>query len=160
MKIKIPDVWSIEYEEFLPAFNTSLVFRDWMDENTEDRLLEKYGITPGELYTKTTNAEWLLYAGKEMAIILNNVDAANHLNKLRLRMRYGIRAELLELIALQGIGRMRARMLWENGLRKTTDIKNAGPRLEKLLGAKLARQVLDQINEDKYDKFARIKSRR
>ncbi len=160
INIKIPDVWDVEYEDFLSAYYTALMFRDWMSESTEDKLLEKYSIAPGELYNKITNAEWMIYAGKELAVLLNSTDAANHLNKLRLRIKYGVRQELLELVALRGIGRVRARLLWESGLRTINAIKSTEKiKLEKILGAKLAEQVLQQINEDRYEKFARIKSR-
>lgn len=161
MGIKVPDVWDIEYEDFLGAFKTALMLKDWTNELGEDKLLDKYGIAPGELYSKTLNAEWLLYSGRELALILNKRDAANNLNKLRLQVKHGVRAELLPLVELKGIGRVRARLLWGNKLRKINDIKAAQKeRLEKILGPKIAADLLAQLSEDKYEKMGKIKARK
>ncbi|MBI3190575.1 DEAD/DEAH box helicase [archaeon] len=59
LKIKVPDVWDIRYDDFLESYKTALMLTDWTNEITEDKLLERYGIAPGELYNKTSNAEWL-----------------------------------------------------------------------------------------------------
>jgi helicase len=161
MNIKIPDVWDIEYEDFLSAFKTALMLKDWTNELGEDKLLDKYGIAPGELYTKTLNADWLLYGARELALLLNKKEEANHLNKLRLMVKHGVRKELLPLIELRGIGRVRARLLWENRIRKIEDLKIIEKqKLEKLLGPKIATDILAQLSEDRYEKFSRIKARR
>jgi len=158
MKIKVPDVWDVKYEDFLEAYKTALMLLDWTNEITEDKLLEKYGITPGELYNKTSNAEWLLYAAKELSMILNNATAANNFNRLRMQVKYGVKKELLELVSLRGIGRARARLLWKNNMRSISDVRKARKeRLEEILGKKLAAQVLEQVHEDRYEKFAKIK---
>jgi helicase len=161
MNIKIPDIWDIEYEEFLAAFKTALMLKDWTNELGEDKLLDKYGIAPGELYTKTLNADWLLYGARELALLLNKKEEANHLNKLRLMVKHGVRKELLPLVELRGIGRVRARLLWENRIRKIEDLKIIEKqKLEKLLGPKIATDILAQLSEDRYEKFSRIKARR
>lgn len=160
MNMKVPDAWDVEYEDFLEAYKTALMFRDWTNEIGEDRLLEKYDIAPGELYTKSLNADWMLFSAKELAIVLGKNDAANILNKLRLRIKYGVKEELIELVSLRGIGRVRARILWENGVKDIASLRKAPEqKINKLLGTALARQVSEQINEDKYEKFSRLKKR-
>jgi hypothetical protein len=42
-----------------------------------------------------------------------------------LRVRYGIKEELLELAALEGVGRIRARMLFKHGYHTLADLKPA-----------------------------------
>ena len=37
-----PDVWDLEYDEFLMAFKASLMFSNWMDELGEDKLLDRF----------------------------------------------------------------------------------------------------------------------
>lgn len=157
----IPDVWSYEYEEFLDRFKTSLMFDHWMNEFGEDKILEKFGIAPGELYNKTTNAEWLLFSAGELAILLNKKDVANNFNKLRLRITYGVKEELLKLISIKGIGRARARLLYKNGLKTPKDVKAApSETLKKILGPKVAESIKISLEEGLEEKLRRHKSRR
>ncbi|MBI4170861.1 MAG: DEAD/DEAH box helicase [Candidatus Aenigmarchaeota archaeon] len=156
--LQAPDVWSYDYEEFMDRFKTTLIFIDWINEKGEDVLLEKFGIAPGELYSKTLSAEWLLYAVAELAVLLNKKDVANHFSKLRLRVKHGVREELLRLIKLKGIGRARARKLYNAGIRNFADVKKSVPKVEELLGKKVAQGLLSQ--EDLDEKIRAVKRRR
>ena len=156
-----PDVWDIDYDEFLATFKTALMFNDWMSELGEDVLLDKYGIAPGELYTKITNAEWLFFAASELAQLLNKRDIANSMNRLRLRIKYGVKEELLPLIRLKNIGRVRARLLYRNGIKSFSDIKTAPiEKLEKIVGKTIAKQLKERSEEDLDEKMKRFKARR
>ncbi len=155
-----PDVWSYDYDDFMNQFKTSLVFLAWMDEQGEDRLLERYGITPGELYNKLLSAEWLLYAAAELALLLNKKDEANDFSKLRLRVKHGVREELLRLIKLKGVGRVRARKLYNAGIRNYADVKKSIPKVEELLGKKVAQSLLAQQEEDLDGRMRAVKRRR
>ncbi|MEK6887460.1 MAG: DEAD/DEAH box helicase [Candidatus Aenigmatarchaeota archaeon] len=141
--IEAPDVWDVEYEDFLSEFKTALLIKEWTSESGEDVILEKYGVTPGELYNKTTNAEWLLYSASELAMLLGIKEIANNINKVRLQVKHGVKEELLKLVTLKGIGRARARKLFNAGIRTPVDIKKADEIvLAKLLGPKVAKEVL------------------
>ncbi|MFA4819419.1 MAG: DEAD/DEAH box helicase [Candidatus Aenigmatarchaeota archaeon] len=140
--IEAPDVWDVEYEDFLSEFKTALLIREWTSESGEDVILEKYGVTPGELYNKTTNAEWLLYSASELAMLLGIREIANNINKVRLQVKHGVKEELLKLVTLKGIGRARARKLFNAGIRTPVDIKKADEIvLAKLLGPKIAKEI-------------------
>lgn len=142
--VETPDVWDVDYDNFLMSFKTSLMFQEWMDEASEDLILDKYGIAPGELYNKKLNAEWMLYAATELAILLGKKGVANSLNRVKLRVKYGVRKDLLKLVKLRGIGRVRARLLRNNGVKIPSDIKRVD--LKKILGPKIAKQVLKNID--------------
>lgn len=160
LKMKAPDVWDIEYDNFLSAFKTSLMFQDWTKEIGEDKLLERYGIAPGELYNKTQNMERMLFAARELALLLNKKENATMLNKLRLRIRYGVKEELLPLVELRGIGKARARLLFGNGLRTPGAIIGAPKeRLAKILGPKIAEDIYKQLTEGREERFKEIKGR-
>ncbi len=149
-----PDVWNVDYYDFLCAFKTALVFQDWIDEKTEDYILNKYGVAPGELYNKITSGEWILYAGRELALVLRKKDEANLWNKTRLMVKEGVREELLKLIVLKGIGRARARKLYNAGIKAYGDIKTAGlPEIGKIVGPKVAKQILDEANKERIVKY-------
>jgi helicase len=67
-------------------------------------------------------------------------------------VRYGIKEELLSLTKLKGIGRVRARILFQHGLEKPADLKNVSA--EQLGGIKgiglaLARDILQQLLSDR-----------
>jgi len=139
----VPEFFDYEYELFLSSIKTAKLLNDWISEKTEDYLLEKYGITPGELYTKTTNAQWLLYAAEEFAKLKGNRKIAKELRKLELRMKNGIKEELLDLIRIKGIGRVKARRLYNSGIKKVCDLRKID-RLtaERLIGKKTLQKIL------------------
>jgi helicase len=142
----IPDVWDVDYEDFIMSFKTYLFFRDWMEEAGEDALLEKYGIAPGELYNKKSNAEWLYYSASELAKLLRKRNAANNINRLMLRIKHGVREELLQLVMLRGIGRARARKLWNSGIKSTSDVKKASEEIiGKIIGPGIAKQLKQEL---------------
>ena len=143
--LNTPDAWNIDYEDFIDLFKTSIVIRDWMNEFPEGKLLDTYGVAPGELHNRMTNAEWLLYSARELALLLEKRPIANHLNKLRMRIKHGVKEELLRLVKLKGIGRVRARLLFKNGIKGAADIRNSTEKLEKILGKGVARQILEQL---------------
>jgi helicase len=156
--IDFPEVWAVDYEEFLDAFKQSLFLNDWMKELGEDKLLDKYSIPPGEVHGKIKNAEWLLYSARELALLLNKKENANNFNKLKLRIKHGVKEELLTLVKLKSIGRVRARILYKNNIKKPSDIKKAGKeKVEKILGKKIAQQLLEQLEESLESKMRRIK---
>jgi len=156
----IPDMWAYEYDEFMERFKTALMFHDWMSESGEDAILDQYGIAPGELFTKIKNAEWMLYSASELARLLNKNDIGNNYNRLRLRIKHGVKEELLKLIKIRGIGRVRARKLYKQGIKIPTDIKKMPQAtLEKIVGPKIAKSILQNINEDLETRMRRVKRR-
>ncbi|MBI4895359.1 MAG: DEAD/DEAH box helicase [Candidatus Aenigmarchaeota archaeon] len=146
----VPDVWDVDYSEFLSSFKTVMLFTDWIEERTEDQMLEKFDIPPGELYTKIRSAEWMLYSYKELAMIVEKKNVANRLNKLSLRIKHGVREDLLKLVVLKGIGRARARKLWHAKIRTTDDIKKVKPDiLAEILGPAIAKKVKEEAQSGK-----------
>ncbi len=144
----VPEVWDVDYEDYLAAFKTSLMLQEWMDEATEDKVLERFGIPPGEVYNKISSAEWLCYAGKEIALLLQRKDIANRWNRLLLRVHHGVREELLELVELKGIGRARARVLFKNKIKTIGDVKKTPePILAEILGPKIAKTVKGDLEK-------------
>jgi helicase len=72
-----------------------------------------------------------------------SVDAAVAIEK---SIHYGARQELMELVGIRGIGRVRARKLYDSGLRSIEDIRKADPvSLGGLLGTKTAEKLLREI---------------
>ena len=132
------------YYDPVKAFSTALMLKDWIDEVKEPELVKKYTTTPGGLYSKMTNADWLVYSATELAHIMKV--PARKLVETRVRMRYGIKEELLDLVRLEQIGRVRARTLFMNGVRTVQDIRDNKEKVTKLLGKDIANRVFEQLN--------------
>ncbi len=135
------EVFDYDYDFFLKGLKLTLIFLHYIDEKDEEYLLEEYDITPGELYGKKEILDWLLYSSYELSRILN-YNFYNKFSKLRLMLKYGVREELLPLISIKDIGRKRARMLYNKGIKNITDIKNTDLNvLKQILGEKLALKI-------------------
>ncbi len=139
-----------EYEFFLAEVKTACVIDDWLEEMEEEPLLEKYGIGPGDLRNKVEMGEWLLYSMRELANIFNK-DAYAPLTELMVRVRYGVRRELLDLVKLRGVGRARARSMFDHGVRSLDDVRAIEvARLARIpkVGDVLAKSIKEQVGGD------------
>ena len=141
-----PTLYDFNYDDFLNSIKTALFFEEWIEEKDEDYLLEKYGIPPGEVHTKLDLADWLLYSSHELARIIHLQGSLNELSKLRFRIKYGVKEELLPLLRLKGIGRKRARKLYNNKIKDIGDVKKTSlPLLTQLIGQKTAESIKQQV---------------
>ncbi len=147
-----PSMYEPEYEDFLNSVKTALMLNHWISEQDEEFLLEEYNIRPGELRMKMEIADWLLYATEEISRIMHYQALIKEIVKLRLRLKYGVKEELLPLVRLENIGRARARLLFRNRIRDIKDLRNAGlPTLTQLLGEKVALSVKKQLGQEQIE---------
>ncbi len=137
-----------EYDEFMNSIKTTMFFDDWISEKDEVFMLEKYSIRPGEIRYKIDKADWLLYAAVELCKLMNYPKVSSELNKLRVRVKYGVKADILVLLKLKNIGRMRARKLYNNGVKTIGDLKKIDiVTLSQVIGKKTAADVKDQLGQ-------------
>jgi helicase len=132
------------YYDPLRAFSTAMMLNDWMSEVRENEIVKKYSTTPGALYTKLSNADWLAYSAIELSTLLHR--SAHDLIEARVRLRYGIKEELLDLVRLEQIGRVRARILFINGIRSVADMRRNRAKVAVLLGKETSEKVLAQLD--------------
>lgn len=131
------------YYDPVGAFSTALMLYDWINETKEDELIRKYATTPGALYSKLTIADWISYSASELARLLRT--STREITDVRVRIKYGIKEELLDLVRLQQIGRVRARMLYMNGIKSVAEVKENREKVEKILGKEVAQKVFEQF---------------
>lgn len=140
-------VKDLSYEFELAYLKTTCLLNDWSSECTEEYISKKYDVGPGDIYSKTDTSEWLLYSMRELAKLFNP-SVMPRLSKLILRVRYGVKEELLELVALKGIGRVRARALFKAGFKNLKDLRKASveelAKVEKI-GLAVAKSIKEQI---------------
>lgn len=146
----LPDAWMdrIAYEEFLGEAKLAMVLKGWMNETTEDDIIEKFKVQPGDLYRLIQTSKWLIHASHELANLFHHKDLLQHLAKLMVRIEKGVKPELLPLVKLEGIGRVRARILYNSDLKNIHDLKRVRP--EKLtalplIGPRLAKKIKEQV---------------
>lgn len=143
-----PSMYEPEYEEFLKSIKTAMMFCSWIDEKDEDFLMEEYHVTPGELRAKLDIADWLMYSSEELSKLMHIKPILKDIAKARLRLKYGVREELLTLLKLKNIGRVRARKLFRNKIKTIEDVKNAKVDvLVSILGGKTAVEVKKQVGQ-------------
>lgn len=144
-----PSTFDLEYPYFINSIKTTMFFESWIDERKEDFLLETYDIRPGEIRAKVEAANWLLHAAEELAKVQDLRLVSNDLRKLRFRVKQGVKEELLPLLRLKGVGRIRARKLFSNNITNLGDLKKVDvTSLSQLVGNKLAIDIKKQIGED------------
>lgn len=133
-------------DEMLKAFKNAIIFFDWMNEITDDKIFERYNMPPGTLRTKLDIADWLLYSTAEIGKLVNREKIEPKINVLRKRLKYGVKKELMPLIRIRDIGRVRARRLFNAGIKNAEEIRNAKPDvLAKLVGQKIAQKLAENL---------------
>ena len=100
-----------------------LALQSWITESTELSLSDSLGIESGDMHRMTENANWLSYCLREISKHVERVDLLEELSDLRNRVVYGIREELLDLVRVKGIGRVRARILFKHGIKNLDDLR-------------------------------------
>ena len=144
-----PSQFEDGYDEYLNSVKTAAVLHDWIEEVTEERIEEKYGVTPGQLQAKRSLADWLLYTCDELCDILKRRDLASTIRRVKKRVNLGVADELLGLTRFDNIGRVRARRLHDHGIKTVADIKSTTyEELNDVLGKKTAASLKKQVGED------------
>lgn len=126
---------------------------EWIEEAGDRSLGDRLGVEPGDMHRMVETGEWLAYSLYEVAKLLGREDLLSELYALRTRIRYGIKEELMPLVALEGVGRIRARALYAAGLTdvpkiaktpqaKLASITKIGPSVAEKIKAQLARRNL------------------
>ncbi|MEM5824799.1 MAG: DEAD/DEAH box helicase [Candidatus Aenigmatarchaeota archaeon] len=148
--IEIPNEFDLEFEYFLPTFKLSLILDSWINEKNEDEILKEFKITPGELRGILEIADWMLYSLHELALLLGKLEILKKIKKLRIRVKYGIKEELIPLIRIEGIGKARARKLYNYGIRTIEQLRKIPlATLSLILGPKIAEKVKNIVGDEK-----------
>jgi len=146
----VPNEWDdrFSYEEFLGEIKTALVMKSWIEEVSEEQLIERFNVQPGDLYRTIENAKWLLHATDELAQLFKEKQVSSLTGELVERVSKGIKKELLPIVRLEGVGRVRGRIMFNAGYHTIEDIKRAS--VEELtnlplVGPRLAKRIKEQV---------------
>jgi len=139
----------IGYAEFLGEVKTAMVINNWIEELPEEKILERFNVQPGDLYRTIERAKWLLNAIEELSpVIAKNREVSSLSSELVERVSKGIKRELIPIVALEGVGRVRGRIIFNAGFQTVEDLKHAS--VEELtalpsVGPRLAKKIKEQV---------------
>jgi len=131
--------------ESIEKFFSSLMLEYWIKEKKEQELFKEFNLAPGTLFGKNQIIEWLSYATIELSKVLHQERHTITAQKLSRRIKYGVKEELLLLVELKGIGRVRARKLFNAGIKRPSEIKLNIHKVQALLGKTVADQLEKQL---------------
>ncbi|MDG6256553.1 MAG: ATP-dependent DNA helicase [Methanomicrobiaceae archaeon] len=143
------DLW-VEFswddgESYFRSLKTAMLIADWMGEVGEAALCERYNVGPGDIYNTVEGIGWLIHAAGRIAGMAAPA-CAGPIGETDLRVKHGIKRELLPLIRLRGIGRVRARRLFNNNITSPEALRAAGmERISTILGQKTAESIFEQL---------------
>ncbi|MHB8119072.1 MAG: ATP-dependent DNA helicase [Methanothrix sp.] len=136
------------YDYLLREAKTASMLMDWIGEVHEEQIASRYHIGPGDIRRSTETAEWLMHSIAELSKHLE-LGITFKAEQLAERIHYGAGQDLLALLNLKGIGRVRARKLYLSGI---TSIERllAADQIEvvRLLGPKIAEKVISQLKKE------------
>jgi helicase len=134
------------FESFMSDFKVAVLLDDWINEVSEEEITASMGIGPGDIRSRVDMTDWLLYSMNEVAYIFKP-EATKRIRPLLTRVRYGVKEELLGLVSFRGVGRTRARVLYDSGICSRSDVISADiGRLSGLpkIGPALAKSMKNQ----------------
>ncbi len=143
--VHIPEQFKVDYEWFLSEVKTACVMLDWINEVKEEDIVKKFGIGEGDIRALAETSLWLVHSMAEIGTFQKRASAPKA-RQLAQRVEYGASPELLDLIQIRGIGRVRARKLYNAGFRDMEALRAADQKdISKIIGTKVATKVLKQI---------------
>jgi helicase len=127
LMLEIPEEGA-DYEWFLSSIKTAMFLLEWIGETgyeaSEERIETLFNLGPGDIRNKVETTVWLLTSMRELARLFSS-GAMRPLDELALRVENGIRSELIALVSIKGVGRVRARRLFDAGIKGPDDIRKA-----------------------------------
>jgi helicase len=125
-----------------------MILNGWIEEASEENIMDRFNVQPGDLFRIVENAKWLLHATHELAVLLGDKEIHPLAHELTERVSKGIKRELLPIVRLEGIGRTRGRIMYNSGFKNIEDIRHAS--LDDLtnlplIGPRLAKKIKEQV---------------
>ncbi len=96
-----------------------------INEEDVNKILEEYRLYAGDFAMMKDSAERIIYSLSRITDAIGIKDHAKVLSELSIRVKYGVREELLELVSLEGVGRVIARRMYNYGIRTLEDVYEA-----------------------------------
>jgi helicase len=117
----VPD--DLDEDLYMTGYVYAKALNMWIEEYDEDSIMSKTNIQLGDLRVAIETATWISYALSKVLAETEFKRYSKIFDELSKRLETGVKRELLELVQLRGIGRVRARALYNHGVRNIEDLK-------------------------------------
>ncbi len=136
------------YDYLLREAKTAAMLMDWIGEVNENQIASRYRIGPGDIRRTAETAQWLMHSLAELSKQLD-LGITFKAEQLAERIHYGASQDLLGLLNLKGIGRVRARKLYLSGITSLEKLKAADQAdISRLLGPRIAERIFHQLKKE------------
>jgi len=131
-------------EEQQKAYNIASLLYDWINEVSEVDLYNKYRVEPGVIRYIVDNAKWMAYATYQILLIIDYIDKEYQdiAKDLEFRLEYGVKRDIIELLHIKHIGRVRARKLYSAGIKSREELYTKSSLVASIIGEKITKKVL------------------
>lgn len=163
---ELPDIAEIEFEARMREIKTTLILFTWINEVDLSDIVELYNIGSGDIRRLTDLAEWLLTGLNEVVSVqLGSFPHPMAKKRMKIfkkktkelgdRILHGIKSDSIPLVRIKGIGRKRARILIDHGIKTVATLRNITideladlPNFGSVM-AKSIKKELKSINDEK-----------
>jgi len=151
------------YDEMLLSnVKSAWMVEMWSSEDNIRSIEKELDVNPGDIHYRVDIMEWLIHSAREV-MLTDDVFSDDHMTQiativrqldvLRLRVRHGCREDLLSLVNIPNVGRMRARELSKLGIRNPNDVASMSKKqISEVLkirgwGPQLLDKILLEVNK-------------
>lgn len=143
-----PKTKTVDFEWFLGELKTAILLYQWISEVPENTISKEFDVGEGDIRQFSETAAWIANAAARL-LKMNGLESGNLFSDLEIRLKYGASIQLLPLIKIRGIGRVRARKLFNAGFKSKESFKPADYSvIAALVGPKIAEQIYREIGID------------
>ncbi len=132
-------------DESMRAAKTAIVLNEWINEVPVNTIAENFDIGPGDIQSKAASADWISYSLYRLSSMFDKL-IEHKLLEFNERIKEGVKEDIIKLIEIPQIGRVRARRLYDNGYTSLEKIANASKNdISNIFGfsSKLANDVIE-----------------
>ncbi len=147
----VPD--DLDEDLYMTGYVYAKALNMWIEEYDEDSIMSKTNIQLGDLRVAIETATWISYALSKVLAETEFKRYSKIFDELSKRLETGVKRELLELVQLRGIGRVRARALYNHGVRNIEDLKRLS--LSQILSIEsihkgVVKELCEQISDARF----------
>jgi helicase len=133
------------YDWMMREAKTAALLLDWVSESEEEKIADRFRVGPGDIRRVAETAEWLMHSAGRLSEHLE-LGATYRIYQLEKRIHYGAGPDLLSLLDLKGVGRVRARRLHRAGYTSLDKLREAkAAEIAEVVGPKIAEKVMAQL---------------
>ncbi len=135
------------YDWMMREAKTAALLLEWVSESEEEKIADRFRVGPGDIRRVAETAEWLMHSAGRLSEHLE-LGATFRIYQLEKRIHYGAGPDLLSLLDLKGVGRVRARRLHRAGYTSIDKLREAKPAdIAEVVGPRIAEKVVAQLKE-------------